>query len=133
MVHDINDPQCVGCKNKLLDVHIIMNAWFWWVKENHPEAHVCWGYRGEDDQHADFMAGRSKLDWPNSKHNNMIDDKPCSLALDIFTLDQNGSAKFDLSFYQKIEQETKDAGYKIIWGGSWKSLKDNDHFELEEI
>lgn len=30
---------------------------------------VLVGHRGQKDQHDAFLAGNSKLDWPNSKHN----------------------------------------------------------------
>lgn len=43
---------------------------------------VC-GWRGQAEQHAAFTSGHSAVDWPNSKHNYMIDGKPASLAVDI--------------------------------------------------
>jgi len=29
------------------------------------------GHRGQAEQHRDFMTGKSKVDWPNGKHNKM--------------------------------------------------------------
>lgn len=125
-------PDCRGCNDKLMGVHLAMVAWFKWIKELHPEIHCCWGWRGEADQHADFLAGRSKVDWPYSKHNQTYNNMPCSHAIDIFTIDANGSAKFNPDFFEQIANETNAAGYKITWGGSFKRLKDYDHFELKD-
>lgn len=107
-----------------------MVEWFNWIKEKYPEIHCCWGWRGEADQHADFIAGRSRLDWPHSSHNQTHNGMPCSHAIDIFTIDAGGAAKFNPDFFQKIADETVAAGYKITWGGNFKRLKDMDHFEL---
>lgn len=125
--------ECIGCKNKLVGVHIAMVEWFNWIKAKHPEIHCSWGYRGEKDQHADFLSGRSKLDYPHSAHNHMLNGSACSLAIDLFTIDENGMAHFDGKFYGLIARETRDAGYKIIWGGAWKTFKDLDHYQLDDL
>jgi hypothetical protein len=131
MIHSA-EPKCQGCKDKLVGVHLALNTWFWDMKEKHPELHVCWGWRGEEDQHADFLSGRSKLDWPKSKHNKMLNGNPCSEALDVFTIDQYGIAHFDRKFYAALAEETTAAGYKITWGGNFPTFKDLDHFQLED-
>ena len=131
MVHDKDDPQCMGCKNKLLDVHLALNAWFWDMKKRYEDLHISWGFRDEKHQRADFKAGLSRLNWPNSKHNNMLDGSPCSLALDVFRIDQQtGAALFNSSFYTVLNEYSKSQGYNLRWGGEFKTLKDLDHFEL---
>ena len=37
--------------------------------ENGPDFVVICGHRNEEDQNAAFASGRSKLNWPKSKHN----------------------------------------------------------------
>lgn len=40
---------------------------------HHPDWLIVCGWRGETEQHEAFLAGRSKVDWPNSQHNRMIE------------------------------------------------------------
>ncbi len=124
------DQKCNGCQDKLLGVHLALVDWFNWLKWNHPEVHICWGWRGKEEQHKAFLDGQSKADWPNSKHNNMLDGIPCSLALDIFTIDDKNIAHFSRDFYERVATETENEGYPIRWGGTFAHLKDLDHFEL---
>lgn len=130
MLHHIEGDFCPLCDDKLKLVHEAMKEWFLWAKKIYPDLHIAWGWRGELDQHADFMAGRSKLDWPKSKHNNMIDGRAQSLALDVFQIDEK--AIFNPKFYLELWQRTEQEGWPVLWGGTWKSFKDMDHFELRE-
>jgi hypothetical protein len=126
----VNGENCATCDLKLQGVDVTLVNWFTWVKGNHPEVHIAWGYRGEEDQHNAFLAGKSKLDYPHSPHNHMHAGTPCSLALDVFQLEPDGTAKFDPVFYAALNEETKEALYPIVWGGSFAHLVDMDHFQL---
>jgi len=122
---------CPTCTLKLEEAHPTLAAWFWDMKLKFPQLHIAWSYRGEADQHADFLSGKSKLDYPNSKHNNTLNGKPYSLALDVFTLDDSGAAHFNPDFYEELNEITQQEGvYKVTWGGSWVTFKDMDHFEI---
>ena len=123
------EPNCPGCLTKLQGVDPHLANWFWGtVKKKYPSAHVCWGVRDQIDQDADFVAGRSMLKWPNSKHNFEIDGKKNSLAIDLFLIDENGMALFPLAFYQGVAQEMTSL---MTWGGSFPHLKDLDHFQID--
>lgn len=130
MIHHTTDQDCPSCKEKLDTCHPVLVEWFIWLKWSYPKVHVAWGWRGEQDQHNDFLSGRSKKDWPMSPHNNMKDGMPCSLALDIFTIDEQGHAGFDEEFYRLVDEVTQSNDYPLLWGGSFPHLKDMDHWQL---
>ena len=95
---------------------------------------VITGHRGQAEQDADFAAGRSKLKWPNGKHNSSP-----SMAVDIapYPLDWNDLPRFYLlaGIMQAIAHMR---GIGLRWGGDWNgdfNLKDNKfqdigHFEI---
>lgn len=43
---------------------------------------IVWGWRGEEAQTTAFRLGNSKTPWPESKHNNLLEGQPYSLAID---------------------------------------------------
>jgi len=87
---------------------------------------VIQGHRGKADQDKAFAEKKSKLKWPNSKHN-----KTPSLAFDAvpFPLDWNDKKAFD-TMGKHMKDAAKKVGVKIIWGGDFKSFYDGPHFEL---
>lgn len=123
---------CTSCALKLEEAHHLLVGWFWDMKLVYPDLHISWAYRDEASQHADFLSGKSRLDYPNSKHNNTVDGKPLSLALDLFTIDSNGSANFNPDFYDKLNLASLEKGYSLRWGGTFQHLKDMDHWEILE-
>lgn len=125
-------PVCRGCLTLLESVHLEMGKFFIWAKNLYPDLHIAQGWRGEKEQDKAYEDGKSKLKWPNSKHNHMVNFHPCSLALDLFQIDHNGLAKFDVNFYQELYNECVSADLPIRWGGMFKHLVDTDHFELME-
>jgi hypothetical protein len=131
MLHHESGQQCPLCTEKLTQAHQLMVDWFNWAKLNYPELHISWSFRNEDEQSADFMTGRSNAQWPNSKHNNMVNGAPSALALDVFCLLPNGTASFDTTFYSELADKTDAANYAVSWGGSFLTLKDCDHFEVK--
>lgn len=77
------------------------------------------GHRGKAEQNEAFRTGKSKLEWPNSKHN----DLP-SLAVDV--------APYPIDWYDKLRfyhfagfvlGVAAEQGTRIRWGGDW----DGDH------
>ena len=106
---------------------------------------VC-GHRGKVAQMTAFLRKKSKLNWPNSKHNNLIKyNTPYSLAIDAAPYDEKMKAIDwnDLSriyyFAGRVMQKASDLGIKLRWGGDWDQdteTKDNTfndlvHFELD--
>ncbi len=49
---------------------------------------------------------------------------------------KNGKGSWDLALYVKINEAMQRAaselGFTITWGGSWKTLVDGPHFQLED-
>lgn len=94
------------------------------------------GHRGQEEQTQAFISKKSKLAWPNSKHN-----KTPSLAVDVapYPIDWNDRGRFYF-FAGVVKGVAASKGIKIRWGGDWDG--DNDfkdqtfddlvHFELVE-
>lgn len=127
-----DSPVCPSCHAFLPGLSFAMQDFMLWVWKNWSDVHICQGFRDEAAQHADFLAGKSKLDWPRSAHNNMENGTPSSEAVDLFILDPQGKAEFPVSRYQEINDQIVLAGQKIVWGGSWVTFKDLDHFQNED-
>lgn len=128
--HHGDGPRCELCAFKLTEAHPTLESWFNGVKSRYINAHVAWSYRGPEDQERAYNDGKSKLHYPFSPHNNMVDDKPMSLALDIFMINEDGEAVFPPLWYAKIDKENRDANEPIIWGGRFRSIADLDHFQV---
>lgn len=133
MKHENGVERCSRCENKLFTAHPTLVSWFYWVKSNHPDCHIAWSFRDEKSQHQAFESGKSKLDWPFSKHN-CLDaiGNPQSKALDLFSLNDEGGAEFKKEYFEQIWHETQASNLPMKWGGNFKSLGDNDHFEIKE-
>jgi hypothetical protein len=104
---------------------------------------VLEGHRGKEAQDAAHAAGKSKLKWPNGKHNSLP-----SKAIDVVPVEySNGKVKIDwndvkrICYFAGIVMATAQSmGIGLRWGGDWDQdteLKDNSfndlvHFELTE-
>lgn len=88
---------------------------------------VLCGHRGKEEQNKAYAEGKSKLQWPLSKHNS----NP-SMAVDLapFPIDWNDIERFRrlAILIKKVASEKQIA---ISWGGDWK-MRDYPHFELVE-
>ena len=107
------------------------------------------GFRGKDRQDRAYAIGKSKLPWPNSKHNHrtkrLIDGElqmaPESLAFDIGAREDD-KITWDAKYYYFIagvmKTVAKILGIDIRWGGDWDSdgnfndqtFNDLGHYEL---
>lgn len=95
---------------------------------------VITGYRTKEEQEKAFAEGKSKLNWPDGKHNKMP-----AMAVDIapYPMDWNDTARFYLLAGIMLGI-SRELGIKLRWGGDWNgdfNLKDNKfndigHFEL---
>lgn len=113
---------------------------------------VLVGHRNEAEQRAAFVAGKSKLDWPASKHNSFP-----SKAVDAAPYDPRapGGVNWDTStktrsgaknlcryylFAGVVKGIAAEMGVKLRWGGDWDGdtfVDDQDfddlvHFELAD-
>lgn len=130
----IDGPICPGCETKLKDAHPIISEWFReHVKPKHLDCHISCSFRGEKDQNEAKALGKSQLAWPLSAHNKSDDQgNPCAIALDLFELASNGMAVWRYKYFREIAQECEGLDISIRWGGTFKSLGDYCHFELEK-
>ena len=75
---------------------------------------VLCGWRNEADQHKAFLAGNSKLDWPNGPHNRIIEQQgkmvPASSAVDI--------APYPYDNGKDSNRVYRIAGYAIFLAGN---------------
>ena len=94
------------------------------------------GYRPKEVQNRLYGEGRSKLVWPESKHN-----QSPSLAVDIapYPIDWKDTGRFNL-LAGMMFAVAHDKGIKLRWGGDWDGdfdMKDQDfndlpHFQIVE-
>ncbi len=95
---------------------------------------VLCGHRSKEEQNKVYDQGKSRVRWPDSKHNTLP-----SLAVDVwpYPIDWNDT---DRAAYLAgmILQIAKNKGYDLRWGGDWDKdgrildsrLIDMPHFEL---
>lgn len=130
-LHHTDGESCPLCVEKLKQAHLYLVQWFLVLKRKYPNVHVSWAWRGQRDQDHALETHASALRWPFSAHNHtMKDGSPCSMALDLFQLDEDGVARWSPTFFSKVNAENEAAGEPIQWGGKFKSFGDSCHFQF---
>jgi|DEB0MinimDraft_10_1074344.scaffolds.fasta_scaffold11388_5 peptidoglycan L-alanyl-D-glutamate endopeptidase CwlK len=120
---------------RLSTCHHVLVALFDQAIETSPaDMTVLCGHRGEEEQNAAFNSGASKLQWPKSKHN-----RSPSLAVDVAPW-VCGAVSWDWPDYYPLADHIKatwaslppevTAGWRLQWGGDWRSFRDGPHWEL---
>ncbi len=98
---------------------------------------IC-GVRSKDEQNILFAEGKTKVKWPNSKHN-VESPEELSKAFDLAPYPIDWKDKDRFYFLAGVIKGTAaQLGIKIRWGGDWDSDNDFDdqnfndlvHFEL---
>ncbi|MBK6881321.1 MAG: M15 family metallopeptidase [Elusimicrobia bacterium] len=112
-------------KKELATAHPDLQRLFNAVIERIDCAVIC-GHRGHADQDKAFAEGKSKLEWPNSKHN-----KVPALAVDVvpFPIDWNDLARFD-ALAAVVKAEAKRLNIKVECGIDWKKFPDAPHYQM---
>jgi peptidoglycan L-alanyl-D-glutamate endopeptidase CwlK len=118
-------------QNKLKECHADLQRLIDEVNRLYPIQVIC-GHRGKEDQDQAFKEKKSKLQFPNSKHN----QKP-SLAVDIVpdpdrnpkTIDWNDKTEWEIMCHT-VEQVADHLNIKIRLGRDFK-FKDYPHVELK--
>lgn len=97
---------------------------------------ILQGTRSKEEQDEYYRTGRSKVQYPNSKHNSMP-----SNAVDVapYPIDWENTNRF-YHFAGYVNGVAEQLGITLRWGGDWDSDKDfsdqtfNDlpHFEIKE-
>ena len=100
----------------------------------HFDCIIVTGYRTKEEQDDHYVSGRSKVKYPNSKHNTSP-----SLAVDAapYPINWNDRERFNL-FAGYVLGIAASRGIRLRWGGDWNrdtEVKDNKfddllHFEL---
>jgi|TARA_R100001443_G_scaffold32403_1_gene46532 peptidoglycan L-alanyl-D-glutamate endopeptidase CwlK len=101
----------------------------------HFDCSIIEGHRGEERQNKAFADGKSKVKYPNGKHN----QNP-SIAVDVapYPIDWSDRDRFHY-FGGFVLGVAKEMGMNIRWGGDWNQdthTKDNKfddlvHFEIK--
>ena len=103
---------------------------------------IIQGRRDKATQDKYFAEGKSKLKWPNSKHN-VLEPEMLSKAVDVAPY-IDGKICWDSSqcyyFAGYVMRVADELGLNIRWGGSWdrdrdvtdETFKDLVHYELDE-
>lgn len=107
---------------------IVMN-----VVLQHVDCTILEGHRIESVQNQYFEQGKSKLEWPNSKHNKLP-----SLAIDVAPYYVGEGIPWDdrerfVLFAGFVKGVAATLGHKVRWGGDWDSdwkMKDQTFFDL---
>jgi peptidoglycan L-alanyl-D-glutamate endopeptidase CwlK len=118
-----NDGDCQRCKEFLKDAHSDLAIWFRDEQINDATLHVSESFRNKVDQEEDFAKGVSRAHFGQSAHNY----RP-AMGLDCFYLDAHGVAAWPIEKFKAMAARAPDW---IEWGGSWKSIKDNPHFDIK--
>ncbi|MDP8275893.1 MAG: hypothetical protein RAO92_05775 [Candidatus Euphemobacter frigidus] len=122
-------------KAKLATCHPMLRTVFGAVIQAFDNTILC-GHRGQKEQDAAFDSGRSRVKFPNGKHNQVP-----SLAVDTapYPIDWKNIKRF-IYFGGFVMGVAFALGIKLRWGGDWDSdtklddqnFNDYPHFELKE-
>lgn len=131
--------------NQLATAHYLWTQIMTYVLEDLGIDHkILQGHRGEEEQNKAFNEGRSKLKWPESKHNSFpsfaIDAVPCPIKWNSKDPRELEKYKQEMVRFATIVQMVAKFkfGATVRWGGDWNrdwSLMDNvfndyPHLEL---
>lgn len=133
MAHTNKTSRCDSCSRLLASCHPDLTKFFRTVKLLVPSAHIASGFRTKEEQDDCNRRRTSKLVWPESPHNQMVDGKPMSMAVDLCEFDAQGVYVCDPAFFSSVYNLAVDEGEMdwMEWGGLWVGKKmDRPHFQL---
>ncbi len=91
------------------------------------EVQVSEGVRTKQRQKELFLQGRSRT--MNSYH---LDGR----AVDVVIIAPSGKACWDFALYAEFADSVlalaHERGVRVTWGGSWPTLRDGPHFQVEK-
>lgn len=89
---------------------------------------VACGERNKKDQNKAFDEKKSRIKWPNGKHN-----KSPSLAVDLYAY-VDSQASWNESHLSMLAgvilSVANNLGINLKWGGHWKKFIDMPHYEI---
>ncbi len=134
--HHTDDLLCLLCLEKISTAHLKLQDIWNLIKTEFKDCHISWCFRDEENQNSLYHEGKTRCMWPNSKHNTMVDQKPCAQAMDLFQLSSEGIALFPLAYYKKIAAWLIATAQPIVWTGQWtmahEHIVESDHFQLSQ-
>lgn len=100
-----------------------------------PRPFVVQGFRTFEEQKANYAKGRTT---PGPKVTNKLPghskhEQDPAQAIDIGFLDENGEPDYSPKNYQQFYEFWKEHSPTIVWGGTWKTLVDRPHFEVDPL
>lgn len=120
-------------KDNLSTAHPDLQRLFNEVVKNYDCTVMC-GHRNEEDQNKAFHEGRSKVQWPNGKHNKLpseaVDVAPWFVEAPHIRWEDKEKFYHFAGYVQAVADQLK---IKIRWGGNWDSddeLHDQTFFDL---
>lgn len=87
------------------------------------------GHRGQTAQDEYFRTGRSRVQFPNGKHNSVPSDAVDSAP---YPIDWNNRERF-VHYAGYVKGVARALGYRVRWGGDWDGdfdLKDQTFMDL---
>lgn len=113
---------------RLASCHSDLRLLFSEVAKHYDITILC-GHRNKEEQDEAFRSGKSKIQWPNGKHNSFP-----SLAVDVvpYPIDWNDKIRF-YHFAGFVRGIAARLDMKIRWGGDWDGdfdFKDQNFFDL---
>lgn len=91
---------------------------------------ILCGHRGQDEQHVAFLAGTSKLDWPDSRHNSAPSE---AMDLAPYPIDWTDTGRFHV-MAEIIKAVAREMDIAIEWGGEcFHGFVDMPHFQLRRL
>jgi peptidoglycan L-alanyl-D-glutamate endopeptidase CwlK len=98
---------------------------------------IC-GHRTQAAQDRAWAENKSQKRWPNSKHNSLP-----SMAVDVAPYrygqvswerpDYHDIAPIVQDEWARMEREGLAEGYRLTWGGDWRTLRDFLHWQIDVI
>lgn len=123
---------------KLEDLDLrLQSAWLKAVREWGKKYHdltpfLTCTYRSNQEQDELYEQGRTKpgMIVTNAKAGQSPHNFLPSMAWDMAFKKPDGSVDWSIKHYKNFAAIVKTIDPGIVWGGSWKTIKDNPHFEL---
>lgn len=99
---------------------------------------VIQGHRGQEEQHAAFLAGNSQLDWPHGNHNAVPSRAVDIMPWPVDWSDKANNIQRSCFLAGFVLCKAIELGISVRWGGDWNSdhdtrdekFRDYGHFEL---
>ena len=112
-------------KRRLATCHKDLQLLFNEVIRERDCAVLC-GHRIEIEQDGAYQSGKSRVMWPDSKHN-----KKPSMAVDVvpYPIDWDDIDRFN-EFADFVKGKAESMDIRVKWGGDFKSFYDGPHWEL---